>query len=246
MLWAVGWKRLMYDKRFITDRATRLRRRTMCRALLRTSQLERGIWDALEACFAWGHAWKKGEVRFKAYTVAAVTLQAVRWFFFSRINWCSTYDGIGGDGRKWHDWRGRGLKGLADQSVLVGCFVANEASCCLNQSIQGSDKLSTLRDWRLFLPSTRASLVSSTYALSCSPYMTLLGPICCNGVLESWEIFLCQPCLGLNLEDPPLAQLFISGNLNDLPGGIACCNRRSAAARSTTTSAGHGRRRGVH
>lgn len=73
----------------------------------------------------------------------------------------------------------------------------------------------------------------------------LLAPICRNGIKQSREIFLCQPCLGPNLKDPPLARVFNSGNISDLPGGVPYSNQRSAAARSTPTSARHARR-GVH
>ena len=98
----------------------------------------------------------------------------------------------------------------------------------------------------LFPLSANAPLFPSTYVLPFTPRAALLAPICCDGVPESGESFLCQPCLGLNLEDPPLARLFISGNLGHFPGGVAYRNRSSAAARSTPTSAGHARRGGVH
>ena len=45
----------------------------------------------------------------------------------------------------------------------------------------------------------------------------------------------------MNLKDPPLARLLISGNLNNLLDSISYYNYRPAAARSTTTSASHTR-----
>ena len=116
------------------------------------------------------------------------------------------------------------------------------------QEFTTSKTLTLCQRWssKLFSPSARAPPLSSTYALPFTPLTALLAPMYCDGIPESGEIFLCQPCLGLNFEDPPLARLLISGNLDDLPGDVAYRDRRSAAARSTPTSAGHARRRGVH
>ena len=96
----------------------------------------------------------------------------------------------------------------------------------------------------LFLPSTIAKCaphLPSTYALSFTPAC----PRCATMASPSGEFFLCQPCLSLTLEDLPLTRLFISGNLSDLPDGIACCNCSSAAATSAPTSAGHAREGGI-
>ena len=95
-----------------------------------------------------------------------------------------------------------------------------------------------------YLLSASAPSFPSTYALPFPPRRALLAPIYSDNVTESGEIFLCQPCLSLDLEGRPLARLLISGNLGDLPGGVPYYNYRPAAARSTATSADNARRRG--
>ena len=57
----------------------------------------------------------------------------------------------------------------------------------------------------LFLPLGGAPFRPSTYALPFTPRTALLAPICCDGFPERGEIFLCEPCLGLNLDYPPLS-----------------------------------------
>ena len=94
----------------------------------------------------------------------------------------------------------------------------------------------------LFPLSASASPLSSTYALPFTPGAALLAPICRDGVSERSKVFLRQPCLGLNLEKPPLARRVIPSNLRDLPYGFPNWNRISAAARSTPTSPGQARR----
>ena len=67
--------------------------------------------------------------------------------------------------------------------------------------------LVSIQRWglRLFPPSARGPPSFSAYALPFTPRAALLAPICCDSITESREIFFCQPCLGLNLEDPALA-----------------------------------------
>ena len=48
---------------------------------------------------------------------------------------------------------------------------------------------------KLFPPLAYAAPLSSAYAPPLAPCVGLLAPIDCDGISESEEIFLCQPCL---------------------------------------------------
>lgn len=100
--------------------------------------------------------------------------------------------------------------------------------------------------WGLYPLSAYAPPLPPTYALPFTPLTALLTPICCDDLSKSGESFLYQPCLGLNLQDPPLTALFVSSNFGDLPDSVTYRNRYPVARRPTTTSTDHARRGGVH
>lgn len=85
--------------------------------------------------------------------------------------------------------RGRGGKGPA----------ANEASC-FRENDQRSSKLSMLHS-----SLTEHSSVALHIYSFFNPVTALLAPIFCDSITGSEEISLCEPCLSLNLKDPPFA-----------------------------------------